>query len=139
MNWKKFGLSLVVVFILIFILDMVFYGFLVGERYTSLPCMKSEKEMSISLTILAQLIAALLFVLFYHRVLHPMGGTSFCGSGLHFGLFIGLIMAIPYILFMIGGSTYPKDLVVYEGIQWIIKYALAGLLVALLHGKRKEA
>ncbi len=97
MNWKKFSLAWVVVFVLVFFLGFLIHGVLLSDAYEELKMTRPEEEaMSyLPFIVLADLIFAFAFVYIYARGKEE---KPWMGQGLRFGLLVGLIGPVPNIL-----------------------------------------
>lgn len=105
MNWKKFSLAWVVVFVLVFFLGFLIHGVLLSGQYEELEGMMRPEEEAMSylpIIVLANLIFAFAFVYIYARGKEV---KPWLGQGLRFGLLVWLIWAVP--IFLIDYATTP--------------------------------
>ena len=105
MNWKKFSLAWVVVFVLVFFLGFLIHGVLLSGQYEGLEGMMRPEEEAMSylpFIVLADLIFAFAFVYIYARGKEV---KPWLGQGLRFGLLVWLIWAVP--IFLIDYATMP--------------------------------
>ena len=89
MNWKKFSLAWVVVFVLVFNLGFLIHGVLLSDQYEGLDGMMRPEEEAMSylpFIVLSDLIFAFAFVYFYARGKEE---KPWLGQGLRFGCWCG--------------------------------------------------
>ncbi|MFC1483188.1 hypothetical protein ACFL56_02895 [Candidatus Margulisiibacteriota bacterium] len=126
-NWGKYLLASIVAVVIIFISDFIVHSKLLMDLYAQnarlfLP-MAIMKERQIYMYA-GQILFGLFFVLLYTQ--GYSGKKPTIVEGLRYGLYLGLLMAIPFSLMMYGYSKYPVELLKYWGLAEFVRILIMG-------------
>jgi hypothetical protein len=129
---RKFVLSVSAYLIFVFIIAVTWHVALFNQQYLSFGM---RKEPLFHLGILSMVIQGLLFAYLYPRVAKE-GSPAY--EGLKFGLIIALFMGSYGVLAEAGKYDVGpvSSFVCYEGAYFIIQYAIVGIVIGLIHGKK---
>lgn len=130
---KKLLLTGLVVFIVMFILDAVIHGNLLMPLYTKsakLMLAPAVAQTRMHFMWLGQLIYAMLLVLLYSQGIEGKGSVN---QGIRFGIYIGLLMAIPGNMIMYGWSKFPANMLLGWGVSEFIKLVIFGAIIGALY------
>ena len=129
---KRFVLSVLAYLIVVFIIAVTWHVVLFNQQYLSFGM---RKEPIFELGILSMIIQGLISAYLFPKVAKE---NSPIYEGLKFGLIIALFMGSYGVLAEAGkydvGSV--SSYVGYEGAFFIIQYAIVGVVIGLIHGKK---
>jgi hypothetical protein len=129
---KKFILSVLAYLILVFIIAVTWHVALFNQQYLSFGM---RKDPLFHLGILSMIIQGVLFAYLFPKAAKE---DSPVYEGLKFGFIIALFMGSYGVLAEAGkydvGSV--SSYVCYEGAYFIIQYAIVGMVIGLIHGKK---
>jgi len=129
MNVKRFIISVLAVFITVYIIDLVFHGFLFESLYTSTSDMwRGEDDFMMAPMVLSQFGFSLILSYIYIKNYENRG----LEEGLRFGLYFGLLLSV----IEIGKFSYlPVPFEIIEA--WIlvdmVKCLICGVILSLLY------
>ena len=93
MNWKKFLIAFIAVWIFTFIYGFVFHGMIMHSTYQQIPGLlrpDAEFKANFPLLVLGQGVIAFFFTLIFVRGFGSGGGVA---GGFRYGLLLGLLFA----------------------------------------------
>ena len=129
---KKFILSVLAYLVLVFIIAVTWHVALFNQQYLSFGM---RKEPIFQLGILSMIIQGLISAYLFPKVAKE---NSPIYEGLKFGLIIAFFMGSYGVLAEAGkydvGSV--SSYIYYEGVFFIIQYAIVGIVIGLIHGKK---
>lgn len=130
----KLLLSTIIVAIVLFVLGWLFYAAIFAgffrEYYGFFQ--RSPDDMRMWAIIVADLLEA-----FFLAWIYPKGykGGSPFGEGFKFGLYIGLLMGVPYVFFSWAMMPVTYKALVVDGLITIVITTIAGIVTGLIYGK----
>jgi hypothetical protein len=127
--WKRFLLSVVVVFVLWSVLDFVIHGVILGSSYQATAQLwRPFAEMKLGLLRLVTLIIAAVFVAIYTLLINPKSVKT----GTFYGLLMGLISGVSMGL----GSYSFMPITIQIAAVWflgsMVEMTLAGICIAIV-------
>lgn len=131
----KLLISTIVVGVVLFLLGWLFYGVILMhlEFYEKGFIQVSRGlDMKIWAVAVGCLLQAFFLALVYPKMYK---GGSPSAEGFKFGIYMALLLGVPYIFYMWGGMTVTWQAMIADGIASIISTFIAGLLTALIYGK----
>jgi hypothetical protein len=132
---KRFVLSVSAYLILVFIIAVTWHVVLFNQQYLSFGM---RKEPIFHLGILSMIIQGLISAYLFPKVAKE---NSPIYEGLKFGLIIAFFMGSYGVLAEAGkynvGSV--SSYICYEGAFFVIQYAIVGVVIGLIHGKKFKA
>jgi len=131
MNPKKIIAATFVAFIVLFLGDWLWFGPIFGEWFHTMMPTKGDME-NIPMHAAGELCLAFLMA-----VIYPYGykGGSPAKEGAVFGILMGLVYQLPGSLHMYASMGGSRRLVVFFIANGIVMGILAGISVAMIHGK----
>jgi hypothetical protein len=132
-NWSKWLIASIAVFVVMFGLDYLIHGKLLMNLYTAnanlmLPTAQGQARMGYMLG--GQLLFAAFFVFLYTQGFSGKGTVS---EGLRYGLYAGLLLNIPRMLIMYMWSLFPMPLLQAWAVTGLIETVLLGAVVGALY------
>jgi hypothetical protein len=130
----KFILSTIIVAILLFVLGWLFYATIFAnffkEHYGMIQ--RSPEDMRLWAIAVGCFLEA-----FFLAWIYPKGykGGSPFGEGFKFGLYIGLLMGVPYVFFTWAMMPVTYKALVVDGLITIFNTTIAGIVTGLIYGK----
>jgi hypothetical protein len=130
MNWKKFFIAFVAVWIFIFIYGFIFHVKIMHSSYAEVPAMwRPESEAIFPLIVLGQGVIAFFFTLIFVRGFGSGGGMA---GGFRYGLLLGLLVCgVNLIRYAVEPIT--TTMLIGWCIGEIIQLSLAGFIVGALY------
>lgn len=138
MNWKRYFMALVVVFLGAYILGYLIHVVLLAQEYSYVKSLfRAPQDMQMMFLLLGYLGFALGFVWIYAKGMEV--GKPWLGQGLRYGAAVWLVVSaymwfVGYALHPLGRRLVAKGLA-YE----LIAYMLLGALVAAIYRKEDAA
>ena len=134
----KLIISTLVVGVVLFLLGWLTYGALFAAFFKQYygHIYRSETDMKIWAFAIANFAQAFFMYLIYSK--GYQGGAPL-NEGLRFGLLIGLFWTIPYMAFTWGGMPVAYKGVLVDGLIGFVMTLIAGILTAMIHGKKDAA
>lgn len=124
MNVKKLVVATLAVGVVMNVLDFLFHGQLLHERYAALSTL-FRQDAPVQWLVVGDFVAALVFVWVYDRVYASFGGGA--KGGATYGLYAGILLNFPTWIFMsilIVGFPY--------SLAWI--WTIVGILAGVIGG-----
>lgn len=137
MDWKKFALAVVVIYLVLFGLDFVIHSMWLGPVYASLPDSwrpMDQMEQKMWIMWVASLLFTVMFVYVYTR---GMENKPWLGQGIRYGVLITLLASIPTVLSQYVVFRIPYTLAIKWMASGAVELILAGVIVAFIC--KKEA
>jgi len=133
----KLVISTIISAIILFVLASLFYWSMFATEHMSsyLFIMRSCDEQKMWANIIGFLIQG--FMLSYIYKFYFKGESPF-KEGLIFGLLVGLLMSVPYVIFMWANYTVRWKGVLADGIGMGFRILIAGIVIGLIFGKKPE-
>jgi hypothetical protein len=127
--WKRYLLSVIIVFVLWSALGFVMHGVILSKAYEATASLwRPPAEMKLGLTYLSTLITAAVFVSIYVLLVNPKS----IQNGILYGLLVGLLSGIPMGL----GSYSYMPITGQIAVVWlcgsVIQITLAGLCIGAI-------
>jgi hypothetical protein len=132
MNWKRFWLTFLAVFVLYMILDMILHLGLLGGIYDDLAHLwrpDAEMQKLYPLMWLGTLVFTFMFVFLFAKGYEGRG----LGEGARFGFYIGLLLGVPMALGSYAMYPLPFTLAMYWLIGGLVEMILAGILASMIY------
>lgn len=131
----KLIISTVVVGIVLFLMGWLVYGMLLMDYLQPYYgfMQRAETDMKIWAFALASFVQAFFLYLIYSK---GYKGGSPMAEGFRFGLWISLLMAMPYALFTWGGMRVSYKAVLPDAIAMAAMMLIACILTAVIYGRR---
>jgi hypothetical protein len=131
MNWKKFLLTVLIIFVAATILGYIIHAVLLASEYQSVSHLhRSEPLMPFLL--LGNAAFSLAFVWLYAQ---GAENKPWAGQGLRFGLAVWLLWAVPIFLIQYAGQPFPGSMIAkIIGLE-LVDMLVLGLLTAGLYRK----
>lgn len=131
-NMKKFVLAFFAYLVLVFIIATVWHLVLFKETYLNANL---RAKPIFQLGILSMLVQATIVAYLYPRLAKE--GSS-AKEGLKFGLLLGVLLGSYGVLAEAGKYDVGplSTFLLYEGAFFIIQYAIVGVVIGLIYGKR---
>lgn len=129
MNSKKLILSTIVIFIMFFSMDFLFYTFLFPEEYLSNAV---RAQPLIQWVIMGLLIASFMFSYLFVKLAK---GQNKVQEGLKYGFALGIFMYMPlFLIFYATRDTRPLAAWLTNAAFHIIQFGVFGIVVAYIRG-----
>jgi hypothetical protein len=132
MNWKKFLIAFIAVWIFTFIFGFVFHGMIMHSTYQQVPALmrpEAEFKANFLLLVLGQGVIAFFFTLIFVRGFGSGGGVA---GGFRYGLLVGLLVCgADLIRYAVEPLT--TTILIAWWIGAIILFGIAGLIVGALY------
>ena len=126
---NKFLLSTLATFLILFVLDFVWYGNLMSNFYPTDGMRASPIWLYLSV---GYLIFSLLFSYIYPK---GVEGSNKTVQGLRFGILIGLLVGLPFAFIEHSLSLTPVlDIGMVDAFYMAVKFGIAGVVVANIYG-----
>ena len=126
---NKLLLSTLSTFLILFVLDYIWYGYLMSNFYPSDGMRASPIWLYLSV---GYLIFSLLFSYMYPK---GVEGSNKTVQGLRFGILVGLIIGLPFAFIEHSLLLIPVlDIGLVDTFYMAVKYGIAGLVVANIYG-----
>jgi len=136
-NWKKFIISSIAVFVAMFVTDYVIHSQLMMDLYTKHAAMfRSMNDMHgyMNYMLAAQILFSLFFVFLYSQ--GYSGGKTSLAEGLRYGLYVGLLIGIPHHLGMHAWSLYPLQILEGWALGCVAQSIVLGGVVGLTYSHK---
>ena len=132
MNWKKFFLTFVVVFLVLTALGYIIHAVLLASDYQSVSQLYRRQPL-MPFLLLGNASFSLAFVWIY-----AMGveAKPWAGQGLRFGIAVWLLWAVPIFLIQYAGQPFPGSMIGKEIGLELLDMLILGLLTAALYRKQ---
>ena len=135
MNWKRYAVAVVVVFLVTMVMGIVIHGVILGGDYKALgPLMRSDEDAMAYLpfNIISHLAIALGVVWIYAKGVEP---RPWLGQGLRFGLAFWLIGSVGIYMIYFAVQPLPAGLVTKQIALGLPENLLLGTVLAALYRK----
>ncbi len=130
----KLFLSTIIAAIVLFVLGWIFYAAIFAGFFSTHYSMiqRSPEDMRMWAIIVGCLLEA-----FFLAWIYPKGykGGSPFGEGFKFGLYIGLLFAVPHVFFSWGMMPITYKALIVDGLITIFNTIIAGIAIGLIYGK----
>lgn len=130
---QKFIVSVVAVFVLLFVLGWVVHGWLLQADYAKFPNLMrpmAEVQSKWPFMVLAHLCTAAAFTWIY---LKGQENKPWLAQGVRYGVAIAVLMTIPLYLIYHAVMPFPLDLVIKQMAYDTIAIVLAGVVLAWIN------
>jgi len=134
MNFKKWLLASLVVWVVCFILDWIIHGGILMGYYAATPqYWLGESEMTARMwaMILGQLLFSLLFCAIYTKGIRE-GGLA---EGIRYGLWIGLLLNLPVYFIRWSVEPLPGALLFLQSLFGFVATVILGGILGVIYGK----
>jgi len=133
----KLVTSTVISALTLFILGFLFYWgiFSMGHMSSYLHLMRPEADQKMLANIVGFLVQGFTLSLLY---MYYYKGESPFKEGLIFGILAGLLVSLPYVFFMWANYTVRYKGVIADGIGMGFRIMIAGIVIGLIFGKKKD-
>lgn len=134
MNMKRMGYASIAVFVVIFVIELIVNGVLLDGIYKQTASVwrpEADIEKMMWLFWVGYLIFAPVFVTIYAKGYEV--SKSNIGQGLRYGIYMGLLIAIPMNLGWYAVLPIPAVLSVYWMIAGMVEMITAGIVVSLIY------
>lgn len=135
-NWQKWLIATIAVFVGVFILDFIIHQQLLGDLYkenyrlfTSMKVMESR----MSYMIASQVLFAAFFTFLYTQ---GYSGKGSIAEGLRYGLYLGLLIHVPKSVGSYVWSLYPMDLLQAWAVTGVVASIILGGIVGALYNHK---
>lgn len=132
---KKFWVGFIVVAIGLMLTNIVIHYVILGDTYRSAAManmVRPESEQKTWIHIVSAIITAFFFTLVYVKGYEGKG----IGEGIRFGLYVGIMMAMPMAYDTYAAMPIPYSLALQWFCYGVIQYIILGILVAATVGKK---
>lgn len=130
---KKVLIGWIAVFVWIMVWEMIVnMGLLASEYMATAHLWRPEAEMKIWLFWVVYIFVAYFLSLLFSKGYEGKG----ISEGVRFGLYVGLLMAIPMAYGTYGAMPIPYSLALKWFIYGMIEYVVAGVILAAVFGKQ---
>lgn len=131
----KLVISTIVASIVLLLLAWLFYWgiFSAGYMTSFLRIMRGPEYNTLWANIVGSFLQGFLLSLVYK---YYYKGESPFKEGLIYGLLIGSLISIPYVFYMWANYTVRWKAVLADGIGMGFRYLIAGIIIALIFGKK---
>src|SRR5438045_6941530 len=136
MNWKKFFIAFIVMFVFLFAFGFVWWGKLMHGAHMEVPVLwRTEAEFG---NYFPWLIFGHVVMAFFLTMLYARHGGGSVGSGVCLGILVGLIcVGLYFIRFAVEPLT--TKILLMGGIGDVLEFAIAGALVSAIYKPRTNA
>ncbi len=139
MGFTKIILAWISAFIVMFLLSMLWYGVIVSgynaQQFANI--LRSPQNFSMLLIIIGYLILTLILATLYPRGYSGSGGPVI--QGLRFGLWMGLLWALPTALIESGSYQFPLGARLLDAAYHIVEFLVGGLVISSVYGRIEKA
>ncbi len=137
-NWKKFIISSIAVFVVLSVSDFIVHGNLLMDLYKQVdPRLMLDQVSSqarMNYMVAGNILFALFFVFLYTQG-YSGGKTSFA-EGLRYGIYVGLLIAVPHNVIMYMWSPYPMALLQAWAATLFVQIAILGAVTGLTYSHK---
>lgn len=136
-NWKKFIISSIAVFIGLFVTDFVIHGQLLSGLYAqNAKLFRSMTEMNslMNYMIAGQILISLTFVFLYTQ--GYSGGKTSIGEGLRYGFYVSLLTCVAHSVAMYAWALYPMDLIQAWAATGVVQVTILGGIAGLTYSHK---
>jgi len=139
MSFTKTILAWISAFVVIFLLSMLWYGVIVSgynaQQFANV--LRGPEDFSMLLIIIGYLVLAFILAALYPR--GYKGNGSPISQGLRFGLWMGLLWALPTALIESGSYQFPLGARLLDAAYHIVEFIIAGLVISWVYGHIETA
>lgn len=131
MNIKRFGLSVVVVFIFIYLFEWLFHGMYMHSMYEqTAQFWRGEEQMQqyFPFLLLGQFVVALMFCFIYTKGYQGFGIME----GVRYGIYMAILLNAPLLMWY-AVSTYPTDMLIKWAVGGFAEIIFAGIILSLVY------
>ena len=130
----KLIISTIVVAILLFLLGWLFYGMIFMKFFSTHYALiqRTPEDMKLWSIGVGCLLEAFFLALIYPK--GYKGGSPF-SEGLKFGIYLGLLMGVPYVFFAWASMPVHYTAMIVDGAIMVVDIVLAGIVTGLIYGK----
>ncbi len=132
MNWKKFFLTFVVIFLVLTALGYIIHAVLLAPDYESVSQLYRRQPL-MPFLLLGNASFSLAFVWIYAM---GVSAKPWVGQGVRFGLAVWLLWAVPIFLIQYAGQPFPGSMIGKEIGLELLDMLILGLLTATLYRKQ---
>ena len=132
MNWKKFFLTFVVIFLVLTALGYIIHAVLLAPDYESVSQLYRLQPL-MPFLLLGNASFSLAFVWIYAM---GVSAKPWVGQGVRFGLAVWLLWAVPIFLIQYAGQPFPGSMIGKEIGLELLDMLILGLLTATLYRKQ---
>ena len=136
MNWKKFWLAALVVYIVLAITELIIHALILKGLYV-LPAFRAEAEMGGFLWVFW--VIGIVFSFFFTFIFAKGYEGRGCLEGIRYGFYIGLLFCFTAAFMQFVMYDIPYSLVWYWIILGIIQMILCGIAAALIYKPKAAA
>lgn len=130
---RKIWQGALAVFVTVVILDLLVNGFLLRPEYeTTRHLWRATRDVNMALLVVCYAIQAFAFALIFSKGYEGTG----IPEGLRFGLYVSLLMILPFASMSYATMPIPSLLAVKYFLFGTMTWVAAGAVVALVFGKR---
>ncbi len=132
MNWKKFFLTFVVIFLVLTALGYIIHAVLLASDYQSVSQLYRRQPL-MPFLLLGNASFSLAFVWIYAM---GVSAKPWVGQGVRFGLAVWLLWAVPIFLIQYAGQPFPGSMIGKEIGLELLDMLILGLITAALYRKQ---
>ena len=132
MNWKRFFLTFVVVFLVLTALGYIIHAVLLASDYQSVSQLYRRQPL-MPFLLLGNASFSLAFVWIYAM---GVSAKPWVGQGVRFGLAVWLLWAVPIFLIQYAGQPFPGSMIGKEIGLELLDMLILGLITAALYRKQ---
>lgn len=135
MSFTKTILAWGAAFVVIFLLSMLWYGVIVSgynaQQFANV--LRGPQDFSMLLIIIGYLVLTFILAALYPRGYSGSGSPT--SQGLRFGLWMGLLWALPTALIESGSYQFPLGARLLDTIYNLVEIVIAGLVISWVYGR----
>lgn len=132
MNWKRFFLTFVVIFLVATALGYIIHVLLLASEYHQVSHLHRSQPL-LAFLLIGNVAFSLALVWLYSKGVEP---KPWLGQGLRFGLAIWLFWAVPIFLIQYAGQPFPGSMIAKEIALELLDMLVLGLLTAALYRQK---
>jgi hypothetical protein len=136
-NWKKFVISSIAVFVGLFVTDYLIHGQLMMDLYQKHANLFRDMKSMESLynyMIAGQILISLAFVFLYTQ--GYSGGKTSLGEGLRYGFYVSLLTCVAHSVAMYAWALYPMELLQAWAATGVVQTTILGGIAGLTYSHK---
>ncbi|NVM04656.1 MAG: hypothetical protein HWN67_20195 [Candidatus Helarchaeota archaeon] len=132
MNKKRYVIASLVVFVATYVLDLIIHCLILSGRYPEFYVAEIGAGGTI-LTIIGALIFGFIFCFIFTKGYEERGILE----GVRYGLWIGLLLFLPFLFYTLAAFKFPAGLSVWWLILGVIEMIILGIIAAAIYKPAK--
>lgn len=132
----KLIISTIVTGVVFFLLGWLLWGIIFGDYFSKHYAAVSRGE---DMKVWAMAVSNFLLA-FFMALIYPKGfkGGSPFSEGFKFGIYMALLMAVPFVFMFWSSMNVPYQAAILDGILYGILVVIGGVIIGLIYGKQEK-